>query len=137
MLIQPFLKYISLLTLLLLGSRLNINAQQVDSIAFHLYTDSLKKGTNNYINIDGLLPNGKWIPLASDAVTIKSNVGKWQGNDLVLDSNILNASVLITAYLNKKPSIKAEREIFIKKIEVIYILKTEEEIIGTKRKKQR
>ena len=39
------------LTLLITAS--SVNAQKVDSIYFHLYTDSLKKGTYNYINVDG------------------------------------------------------------------------------------
>jgi hypothetical protein len=33
-------------------------AQKVDSIFFHPYTDSLKKGTYNYINVDGKLSDG-------------------------------------------------------------------------------
>ena len=35
------------------------NAQKVDSIYFHLYTDSLKKGFFNYINVDDKTSDGK------------------------------------------------------------------------------
>ncbi|MBL0056604.1 MAG: hypothetical protein IPP31_10530 [Chitinophagaceae bacterium] len=36
--------------------------QKVENIYVNLYTDSLKKGTFNYINIDGKLSNGRFIP---------------------------------------------------------------------------
>ncbi len=41
----------------------NVKAQNIDSIYFHLYTDSLKKEVHNYINVDGLLQNGRYLPL--------------------------------------------------------------------------
>jgi len=47
-----------LLCLFLLCS-LFAKAQKVENIYVNLYTDSLKKGTFNYINIDGKLSNGK------------------------------------------------------------------------------
>ena len=43
-----------------------LKAQKVDSIYFHLYTDSLKKGVYNYINVDARLQNGR----AEDRVVI-------------------------------------------------------------------
>ena len=40
-------------------------AQKVDSIYFNLYTDSLKKGQHNYINIDGKMSNGRWLTMTA------------------------------------------------------------------------
>ena len=37
---------------------MQISAQNLDSIFFNLYTDSLKKGTYNYINVDGQFTDG-------------------------------------------------------------------------------
>ena len=45
-------------------------SQKIDSISFHLYTDSLKKGQHNYINVDGKLSNGQWQPLTVQRNTI-------------------------------------------------------------------
>ena len=52
-----------------------VSAQKVDSIYFNLYTDSLKKGFYNYINIDGKLSNGTWQPLDSTQVLFLSDAG--------------------------------------------------------------
>ena len=49
------------LFIILFSSAFLSNAQKIDSIYFHLYTDSLKKGTHNYINIDGKTSDGKWM----------------------------------------------------------------------------
>ena len=52
-------------------------AQKVDSIYFHLYTDSLKKGQHNYINVDGKLSNGSWMPVnwSMDTLRVNGNTG--------------------------------------------------------------
>ena len=51
------------------------SAQKVDSIYFHLYTDSLKKGFYNYINVDGKLSDGSWTPLDSTEILFTSDAG--------------------------------------------------------------
>lgn len=89
--------------------------QKYDSIYFHLYTDSLKKGVYNYINVDGKLPNGKFLPLGSDEVHFSSNYGNWDGNSLIIDSAYNRDSVVISAYLKAKPSLKLNTTIYIKK----------------------
>ena len=61
------MKRISLLILSLFCIFL-ANAQKVDSIFFHLYTDSLKKGTHNYINVDGKLSNSRWHPFTEKEI---------------------------------------------------------------------
>jgi len=69
------LKRFLLLVLLIPGTI--VKAQKIDSIYANLYTDSLKKGTYNYINIDGLLSNGSYLPLDSTQVIFKSSAGKF------------------------------------------------------------
>ena len=61
---------------------LPVKAQKVDSLFFNLYTDSLKIGTYNYINVDGKLSNGSWLPLDSMQVIFTSSTGKMTGNIL-------------------------------------------------------
>ena len=93
----------------------SVHSQQVDSIAFHLYTDSLKKGTYNYINVDGKLSNGHYLPLTEKQIKFESNTGHWEGNSLVIDSGYKGDSVIITATLKERPSLFKVITIYIKK----------------------
>ncbi len=104
--------------MLVVGALLTVSVlfgQKYDNIYFHLYTDSLKKGVYNYINVDGKLPNGKFLPLGSDEVQFTSTYGKWDGNSIIIDSAYKLDSVVISAYLKSKPSLKLTTTIFIKK----------------------
>jgi hypothetical protein len=106
-------------------------AQKVDSIYFNLYTDSLKKGPlhYNYINVDGKLSNGRYIPLDSSQVRFTSSAGKMTGNVLTLDSAIKDEFILITATLISDPAIRKETKIYIKKLIATEPLKSAEELI--------
>lgn len=90
-------------------------AQKVDSIYVHLYTDSLKAGTYNYINIDGRLPNGRFIPLDTTQVIFLSDYGKFLGNSLWLDKDFSKDKVRIRVILKQNPDICKEFNIYIKK----------------------
>ncbi|MEO6705385.1 MAG: hypothetical protein ABIN04_06000 [Ginsengibacter sp.] len=68
------------LFLLFTGPVLFAKGQNIDSIYVHLYTDSLKKGTFNYINIDGKLSDGSYIPLDTSNIFFSSSDGKFYGN---------------------------------------------------------
>ena len=92
-------------------------AQKIDSIYVNLYTDSLKKGTYNYINVDGLLSNGKYIPLDSNHIIFHSSCGKFYGNDLWIDSNTHDIPVNICIKLKKDPSVQKNFVLHIKKKE--------------------
>ncbi len=113
-------------------------AQKVESIAFILYTDSLKKGVYNYINVEGKRTNGSYLPLMSDEVTFTSSAGRWDGNSLIIDSAYKQDSVVITATLKEHPEIKKNVTIYLKKIVTEPPLKTEKELLEEwKRKGQR
>ena len=90
-------------------------AQKIDNIYVNLYTDSLKKGTFNYINIDGLLSNGKYIPLDSTHLIFWSSAGKFNGNSLWIDKNIAEEKIDFRVTLRKNPSLHKEFTLFIKK----------------------
>lgn len=60
-------------------------AQQSDSLYFNLYTDSLKKGTWNYINVEYKYAQGHVVPLTAPKVELKSDRGIWDGNSLWID----------------------------------------------------
>jgi hypothetical protein len=81
-------KYI--LFLFLLAGGYGAKAQKVDSIYFHLYTDSLKKGQHNYINVDGKLSNGKWMPMTAKDVQFSCNEASFQGNELIIPADFKN-----------------------------------------------
>lgn len=89
-------------------------AQQVESIYVNLYTDSLKKGTLNYINIDGQLSNGKFLPLDSTHLIFWSSAGKFTGNNLWIDRDFAAAKVDIRVSLRKNPALVKEFSIYVK-----------------------
>src|SRR5215204_6699277 len=104
-------------------------AQKVDSIYFHLYTDSLKKGFYNYINIDGKLSDGTWAPLDTNQVKLTSNTGFFKGNDLFIDSSYNEETVKVKAVLRNNPAVWKETTIYIRKRGFDEPLKTNDEIL--------
>lgn len=104
-------------------------AQKVDSIFFNLYTDSLKKGVHNYINVVAKLSDGSYYPLTADEVTFTSCAGKWEGNSLIIDSAYQRDSVVVHAALKKDTSKKKSITIYMKKMLVEPELKTQQELL--------
>jgi len=91
-----------------------LKAQKVDSIFFHLYTDSLKKGQHNYINVDGKLSNGNWLPLTGKEIIFSCPSAKFEGNELIIPENFTEEKVVVTATLKSKPAISIQKTIWIK-----------------------
>lgn len=123
--------------LLLLSFVLSISvaAQKIDSIYVNLYTDSLKKGTFNYINVDGKLSNGRYIPLDTTQLIFTANAGKFTGNNLWVDNDFIGRKILIKVVLKCNPVIVKEFEMSIKQLPD-GPLKTEAEVLhGMKRRK--
>jgi hypothetical protein len=106
-----------------------LKAQDIDSIAFHLYTDSLKKGVQNYINVDGWISEGRWVPLSGKDLHFTSTSGKFEGNNLVIDPGFTGEKVSITATYTRKLNLSISTSIFIKTVQVNEQLKTVEEVI--------
>ena len=115
-------------------------AQKIDSIYVNLYTDSLKKGTYNYINIDGLLSNGNYLPLDSTHLSFSSSYGKFYGNSLWIDRDCKVEKVDIKVIMKNNKALCKNFVMYIKKKEDDQQLKTEKEILaeirsGGKKKK--
>jgi hypothetical protein len=98
----------------------------VDSIYFHLYTD-LKKGQHNYINVDGKLSNGRWLPLTSKEIIFSCEEAKFEGNELIIPIDFKLEKVKVKAALKTNPSISLERIIWIKQ-------KPDDELLPSKMK---
>ena len=113
------------------------NAQKVDSISFHLYTDSLKKGTHNYINVDGKLSNGKWIPLSDKEIQFSSSHGIFIHSDLVLPANFLEEKITVKASLKNNPVIQKEITIWIKTIPDPVHLPSKDDIMNNSKSKNK
>jgi hypothetical protein len=111
-------------------------AQKVDSIYFHLYTDSLKKGQHNYINVDGKLSNGKWLPLTGKDIQLTSSAGSFEGNELLIPDDFKPEKVIVKAVLKSNPAIWKEVTIWIKKLPDPQ-LPTKQEMMNTPRKNRR
>ena len=108
------------------------SAQKIDSIYFHLYTDSLKKGFYNYINVDGKTTNGNWMPLSSQELDFSTNNDtclKLQNKDLFIDSAYVKETVTVKATLKSNPRVWKEVTIYIRKRGFDEPLKTNQEIL--------
>ena len=91
------------------------NAQKIDSIFFNLYTDSLKKGSWNYINVDAKLSNGKYMPLTSKQLIIKTSDGKLEGNSIWLDWDFKPEFITVDIQLKENPKVTRKQTIWVKK----------------------
>lgn len=134
---QKILSLKQFLLLIFIFALSSVKAQKVDSIYVHLYTDSLKKGTYNYINIDGKLTNGRYLPLDTSEIIFSSPDGKFYGNSLYIDPNFSKEKVNIKAVLKSNPSMYKQFDIYIKKIPNPTTLKTLDEILNEPKKTER
>jgi hypothetical protein len=128
------IRLLLVLTICLAGT--NLKAQKIDSIYFHLYTDSLKKGTHNYINVDGKLSNGQWLPLTSSDVQFSASHCKFSGNELIVPMDFADEKITVKAVLKSNPNMVIERTIWIKTLPD-GPLPTEEEVRRQYRKKRK
>jgi hypothetical protein len=92
-----------------------LQAQKIDSLFFNLYTDSLKKGSWNYINVDAKMSDGRYLPLTTDQVQFKVSNGKLQGNSVWIDWTFPDDSVVVEVVLKKDISVKRTITIWLKK----------------------
>jgi hypothetical protein len=99
---------------LFISSSFFAKGQKVEKIYVNLYTDSLKKGTYNYINIDGQLANGKYLPLDSTHLIFWASAGKFSGNSLWIEKDIAVKQVDIKVSMRNNPAIVKEFTIYIK-----------------------
>jgi hypothetical protein len=127
-----------LLLLVISTATTTLFAQKVDSIYFHLYTDSLKKGQHNYINVDGKLTNGRWLPLSAKEVLFSCPEAKFEGNELFIPEDFKNEKVFVRAVLKSNPAVVIEKTIWIKKKPDDEVLPTKDDVInGTTPKKNK
>ena len=103
-----FISFLSIITY-------SLKAQKIDSIYFHLYTDSLKKGTHNYINVDGKQSNGNWTPLTAKEIQFTSSGCTFSGNELIIPPDYTGDRITVKAVLKSNTAISIERTIWIKK----------------------
>lgn len=124
---------------LLAGLTCRSFAQKVDSIFFHLYTDSLKKGQHNYINIDGKLSGGRWMPLTSKELDLSCAEAVFEGNELIIPAGFIPEKVTVKAVLKADPRVSIEKTIWIKKNPDNELLPTRDEIFpgGNPKKSKR
>ncbi len=122
-------KYLATFGLVIVGF-ISSSAQQVESIHFNLYTDSLKKGFYNYISVDAKYTDGSWQPLDSGQIILTANTGSFKGNDLFIDSTYKGDSVRVKAVLRKDRAMAKEVVIYIRKRGFDEPLKTNEDILN-------
>lgn len=111
-------------------------AQKIDSMYVNLYTDSLKKGTYNYINVDGLLSDGKWLPLDSTHIEFKCSHGKFYGNELWIDTSFSGDKIHIETTLRSDPNQHKSFDLYIKK-KPDDALPSEQDILNNLKKKKK
>ncbi len=108
----PVSKYL-LLSVFLLAAR-SVSAQRLEDIYFHLYTDSLKKGTYNYINVDGKYSNGRWKPLTDKELSFSADTGYFKGNSLWIPEQLTASKVRVKVWLKTDTTISKSIDIYIK-----------------------
>ncbi len=113
------------------------SAQKIEAIYFNLYTDSLKKGFYNYINIDGKATNGDWLPLDSTHIIFSASTGHFKGNDIFIDSSYKADTIKVKAILRANPAIWKEMTIYIRKRGFDEPLKSSDEILNEYRRPAR
>jgi hypothetical protein len=127
----------SILALLFSASCFFSSGQKIVGIYFNLYTDSLKRGFYNYINVDGRFSDSTWMPLSVEEIILTSNAGKFERNDIFIDSSYKGDSIVVKAVLRTNPSIWKEVTIPIRKLGFNEPLKTDEEILNELRQNRK
>jgi hypothetical protein len=122
------------LLFILLAITVTAKAQKIDSIYVNLYTDSLKKGTYNYINVDGLMNNGKYIPLDSTHLTFAASYATFKGNSLFIPWDFKEEKVTIKVALRNNPTLYKQFDMWIKTVDNVGTLKTADEILSDMQK---
>lgn len=125
-----------LLLLLFTSSSYFAQSQKIDSIYVNLYTDSLKRGTYNYINIDGLLSNGHYLPLDSSHLEFTATAGKFEGNSLWVAPDFTGEKISIKVTLKQDRTLQKEFDMYIKQ-KADGPLKTEREILEELKQQRR
>lgn len=105
-----------------------LKAQKVDSLFFNLYTDSLKKGVYNYINVDAKLANGTWLPMTEKQLMFSSSAGTFDRNNLIIDTSYKGETVKIKVVLKADPAVWKEITVYLKKYLVEEKLPSAEEV---------
>ena len=111
-----------------------LSAQTLDSIFFNLYTDSLKRGTYNYINVEGHFSDGTYLPLSDKELKFTSSTGKFNGNSLFIDSSFNGEKVTVKAVVIRNARLAREIDIYIKKSTDNEILPTMDEVLYGRKK---
>ncbi|QES87475.1 hypothetical protein [Rhizosphaericola mali] len=111
--------------------------KEFKDIAFHLYTDSLKKGVQNYINVDGLQADGHWFPLDTTLISYSSSGGRWEQNNLIIPTDYKKDSVVIKVFLLNQPIMTQTTTIYIKKNPDPTVLPTQQDILDSYKKRKR
>ncbi len=109
------MKYILLLLCFIAGTHV-ANAQQIASIHYNALADSIKRGFHFYINVDAKLQNGRWKPLTDKDVTITSNYGKVEGNNIILPFAFAEKQIEVQVVLKQDSLQKLNLTIPVKQI---------------------
>lgn len=126
-----------LILLFVLLGKANAQAQSIDSIRFHLYTDSLKRGSYNYINVEGRFARGQWLPLDTSMIDLKSSHGTLFGNSIWIPWESRERKVGVHCRLRSDTSRMIDTVIYIKTTDDTTLLKTKEEVLGEQPTKKR
>ncbi len=126
-----------LLAIVLITTSSSLSAQKIDSIYVNLYTDSLKVGTYNYINVDGLLHDGSYRPLDSTYIHFSSDNGEFKGNSLFLPLDFKEEKVRIKLYLRSNINLCKDFVIWVKKTPDPELKSNEELLKEMKEKKKK
>lgn len=119
-----------------MSSSFAAKAQKAEDFYINLYTDSLKLGTYNYINVDGRMSNGNYFPLDSTSILFSSPHASFFGNTIFIPAYFKPEKVTIRVALRNDLKKFTEFEMYIKRT-VDPPLKTEDEIMSEIKSKKK
>lgn len=122
------MRWIGLLIVVLLCQKGFAQHAKPDTVFFNLYTDSLKPGTYNYINVVAKYGD-RYSPLDSNELIFTADTGNFSGNEWYIAENFKGDSIKISVTHRQFPNIQLSQVIYIKKGPSAVRVKTLEEIM--------
>ncbi|MGX5819456.1 hypothetical protein ACWKWU_14730 [Chitinophaga lutea] len=108
-------------------------------IRFRHYADSLKRGIQFYLNVEGIYNTGRIYPLDTTRIRFTASTGELIGQNLLIPLNdSLTRSIDVTAVYRGDSTMRVESVVPVKQLpDDESLLKTESEIFGRPAKKKR
>lgn len=117
----------------------DLDLPYVEQIRFNLYTDSLKRSTPFYLNVEGRFSSGRIYPLDTGMVAFeKEGGGLLEGNVIALTPGDSDVCILkVYTWLKADPAMRDSAVVPVKKLPDPSSLPTEQQLLDQWKKRKR